>query len=572
MNETRPNCTRKPTKAEIVAAVCRHTDIDPLDDEYPFIEERVRLTELADVLAADPGAAPTFVIDSGNGIQCLWVTAREPNSDAVTERVEAENKAIDGVLGGDTTFNIDRLLRLPGTLNFPTQTKLAKGRQIARARVLYRADRVYTAAEAAALGAQIEHLVRGTGLVRTKGAPAGTAAPAAGDDIIKLIGELQAAGADGITDVSGLPPVLQMQLNAALLANRALAERWAGKIDDLLNDKSRFDFSVAALAKLVGFSQVDAGLILCGCVHAKTNTDPWRPAARLRHVARCVLRSIEPASLVLRPEAPLESAIVFLEQHRVNSLPALHHVQGTFYGWQGTHYAEVAKEEMRAQLYAFLHKARRVTEKGANVPFDPSKFKVANVLEAVAAEAQLPSTTRPPTWLDTTLLPPEELIICTNGLLHFPKRALLAHTPAFFSLNALPFDYSPAAPEPAAWLTFLGQLWPEDRDTINTLQEIFGLLLTGDTRHQKAFLLVGPKRSGKGTIARIQVRRQSLCQLFALRQIYADSRRHRQRDAISASTRCDQCVNAMRSVRQRDAISASTRCASKKRTIEVTMS
>ena len=202
-------------------------------------------------------------------------------------------------------------------------------------------------------------------------------------------------------------------------------------------------------------------------------------------------------SPVLRPEAPLESAIVFLARDRI-----MHHLQGTFYEWQGTHYTEVAREEMRAQLYAFLHKARRVTEKGT-VPFDPSKFKVVNVLEAVAAEAQLPSTTRAPAWLDTTSLPPEELIVCTNGLLHFPKRALLAHTPALFSLNALPFDYNPAAPKPAAWLTFLGQLWPEDQDTINVLQEIFGLLLTGNTRHQKAFLLVGPKRSGKGTIARI---------------------------------------------------------------------
>ena len=31
----------------------------------------------------------------------------------------------------------------------------------------------------------------------------------------------------------------------------------------------------------------------------------------------------------------------------------------------------------------------------------------------------------------------------------------------------------------------------------------FGLLLTNDTTHQKAFLIVGPKRSGKGTIARV---------------------------------------------------------------------
>jgi putative DNA primase/helicase len=54
----------------------------------------------------------------------------------------------------------------------------------------------------------------------------------------------------------------------------------------------------------------------------------------------------------------------------------------------------------------------------------------------------------------------------------------LAHTPAFFTLNALPFGYSPGAPAPVAWLAFLAQLWPEDPDAIATLQEIFGLSLT----------------------------------------------------------------------------------------------
>ena len=42
-------------------------------------------------------------------------------------------------------------------------------------------------------------------------------------------------------------------------------------------------------------------------------------------------------------------------------------------------------------------------------------------------------------------------------------------------------------------------------ESIETLQELFGLLLTPNTVHQKAFLLVGPKRSGKGTIARVLI-------------------------------------------------------------------
>lgn len=40
-------------------------------------------------------------------------------------------------------------------------------------------------------------------------------------------------------------------------------------------------------------------------------------------------------------------------------------------------------------------------------------------------------------------------------------------------------------------------VWGDDIESIHTLQEIFGYLLTTDTTQQKMFLLKGPKRSGK---------------------------------------------------------------------------
>jgi putative DNA primase/helicase len=46
-------------------------------------------------------------------------------------------------------------------------------------------------------------------------------------------------------------------------------------------------------------------------------------------------------------------------------------------------------------------------------------------------------------------------------------------------------------------------LWGDDLEAIDTLAEVFGYLLTTDTRQQKVFTLVGPKRSGKGTIGRV---------------------------------------------------------------------
>jgi len=67
----------------------------------------------------------------------------------------------------------------------------------------------------------------------------------------------------------------------------------------------------------------------------------------------------------------------------------------------------------------------------------------------------------------------------------------------------LDFDLDTEARPPEAWLAFLSQLWPHDPDSIDLLQEWFGYCLISDTSQQKMLLLEGPRRSGKGTIARI---------------------------------------------------------------------
>jgi putative DNA primase/helicase len=63
-----------------------------------------------------------------------------------------------------------------------------------------------------------------------------------------------------------------------------------------------------------------------------------------------------------------------------------------------------------------------------------------------------------------------------------------------------PFD--PAAVCPG-WLDFLGQLWGEDRQAVELLWQWSGYLLLPDTTRQQILLLIGPPRSGKGTIARV---------------------------------------------------------------------
>ncbi len=184
--------------------------------------------------------------------------------------------------------------------------------------------------------------------------------------------------------------------------------------------------------------------------------------------------------------------------------PPLHRHRGAFYAWNGTAYPEAGEEDLKAKLYAFLDRCLALASKGGKRPVKPNMRMVGNVLDALAAAAQLDSTIAAPAWLDHVPdLPAEEIISCANGLLHLPTFALLPHTPGFFTHNAVDFAFDPDAPEPRRWLQFLASLWPDDQAAIDTLQEILGYCLTPDTSQQKMFLMVGPKRSGKGKIARV---------------------------------------------------------------------
>jgi putative DNA primase/helicase len=213
---------------------------------------------------------------------------------------------------------------------------------------------------------------------------------------------------------------------------------------------------------------------------------------------------VEPR-LTLDPSNPLPSARAFIERnYTTGDHRTLVHHAGQFFGWSGAHYPVIEDADIRAGIYTFLEGAVRKTEKKL-VPFKPTTSKVNNVLDALKAAANLPTSITAPAWLDgdSDLPCPAEIVSCRNGLLHLPTLELLSATPNFFGMNAVEFPFLPNAPKPVQWLKFLNQLWPEDPEAVRTLQEIMGYALTPDTRQQKLFLLEGPKRSGKGTIGRV---------------------------------------------------------------------
>jgi putative DNA primase/helicase len=143
-------------------------------------------------------------------------------------------------------------------------------------------------------------------------------------------------------------------------------------------------------------------------------------------------------------------------------------------------------------------------------PFNPTPTKVNAIMDALVMGVFSSREKNVPFWLGPSQgISTAGLIACRNGMVNIETRALEQHDPRLFQVNCLPFDYDAAAPSPPMWQEFLRQLWPGDEDGKRarlTLAEMFGLMLTPDTRYQKIFLIVGPKRSGKGTIARVLTR------------------------------------------------------------------
>ena len=185
------------------------------------------------------------------------------------------------------------------------------------------------------------------------------------------------------------------------------------------------------------------------------------------------------------------------------------HYADDFYIYVGTHYEIIEEQTIRSKVYAFLDRCKKSGKQGALVPFNPSPASVSGALDAIKSIVHLANhpNTKPPIWLESyagSKPTASKLVSLRNGLFHLEDDILLPHSLGFFTQNSLPFEYNPQASCPT-WDAFLNSVWPDDRQSIDTLQEMFGYILSGDTKQQKFFNIIGPRRSGKGTINKVLV-------------------------------------------------------------------
>jgi hypothetical protein len=88
---------------------------------------------------------PTMTVASGGGLNLYWAL-EQPIGDAI--EIEARNRWLSDNLDADHCWNADRILRLPGTINWPNAKKKRSGRVPVLARcVEYHPDRIYDRGE-----------------------------------------------------------------------------------------------------------------------------------------------------------------------------------------------------------------------------------------------------------------------------------------------------------------------------------------------------------------------------------------------------------------------------------------
>ena len=233
------NRPKPPQKDHIVALTCFHADVDRIDEN---------------VLAFEP--KPSVVVHSGGGYHMYWLfKSPVPATPEAVETVESVNSYIANALAGDPqSINVNRFLRLPGSVNWPTEKKKAKGRVPVKTYVLQADDVRYTIDDPRFGRSKAEKL------------------ESKGECLIS-----EPAFEKLIENIDGdLPVALQLRLSEDMAFDFGLQSVWTGKSQQPDRTRSGFDFALAIALKRLNYTPEESALILLRAPHGSKKDMTWR--------------------------------------------------------------------------------------------------------------------------------------------------------------------------------------------------------------------------------------------------------------------------------------------------------
>jgi putative DNA primase/helicase len=467
VNIVAPGCNKKPKKDDMVAARYLHVDVDPPKDGSFFDRDGV-IEQMRNMRVP-----ASFILDSGGGLQGFW------RLDEVAKNlpaVEQLNRRLSQLFGGDHCHNIDRLMRVPGTVNFPDALKRSRGRVPALASVVVE-DQGETA-EAEMLDAILPH------------APAGFAASERATVAIDGVAILTLADA-GIVTVDPLYSLI-------LYGDSDDRSRGVLKAAGILARRGKSDAFIAGLLLNPEYRISD---------HAYDKPDPMRAVARAIGRARADVaddpgngppepsygndapppRKDGPGEPPRPPKGdPAEVsedviALAFTEAYR-ETLRFDHDI-GRWFKWTGAYWK-------RDETDLAFDYARRFARDLADGKRALCKASVASGAERFCRADRAHAVTHDLWDADAFLLgTPAGTIDLRTGELDAP-------TPAHFISKQT--GAAPEHGEPTLWLKFLHEAMDGDADMVRFLQRWCGYCLTGDTREHALLFAYGDGGNGKG--------------------------------------------------------------------------
>mgnify|MGYP000470492668 CR=1 FL=1 len=292
----------------------------------------------------------------------------------------------------------------------------------------------------------------------------------------------------------------------------AFTALWNGDLAAYDGDHSRADLTLCQY--LAFYTHNDPARLDRLFRRSKLFRDKWgrgdyRNRTLMQAISSC--RKFWDPSNVVPYDNPHRLARQFLEEH-----PTLKYWNGEYLLWVNGVYKVTADAVIRGLVTNSVERefelgyqeqiARYQAQPEDQRKKPPSLMHVTvaiinNVMQALNGLCCL--DLEPPCWIeDVGGADPLQMISFRNGLLDVETGQFYEPNSAFFTLNAMPYDYDASAAEPTAWLKFLESLWGNYKENTDTLQEWFGYCTIPDNQYQKMMFLVGPTRAGKGVILR----------------------------------------------------------------------
>lgn len=162
------------------------------------------------------------------------------------------------------------------------------------------------------------------------------------------------------------------------------------------------------------------------------------------------------------------------------------------YEWNGTHYAPMEAEELRANMQR-------------NTALTPAMVDAA--MRALRSKFHSAHKAAP-AWLASPRRHVSNLVAFQNGVLDIdkwlldPATPLMPHNPQLFTLAALPMNYDPKAQCPTfdAWVP---QMFAGDPEQQREFAKMLGYVFIDGNPFHKMFVLLGRPRAGKGMTQRL---------------------------------------------------------------------